>query len=406
MAVVNGGASSNTYRLLGILAYCAFLVGLDSLLVSPLIPAMTSTTHTPTHQGGLLVTAYALLYGIFAPLFGPVSDHWGRKKLMTLGLVVLGLGTVATGFGFTFSELLIFRAIAGLGAAMTMPTIFALIGDSFPYEIRGRAMGVVMGAMVGSTVLGVPLGTFLAYLGSWHWTFWVVGFLVVIAIGLVVGKVPANTPNHDIPVNPFTTYRGQFKKAFTNPSVFFALLSTFLWAAGFQGLFAYVGVYYKQNFNLNEAQIGLVILAAGLGSVIGNVLGGRISDRVGKRTVVTFASVVAAAGVVCFSLLTHDLAAAIVAQVIWSTSIGFGQSPLTALVSELSPSVRGTVLSLNSSAMYLGMTTATAAATAILARGGFVRVGIMSGLLSLLVWPTVAFLVKEGLTMRARGKTL
>lgn len=265
--------------LLIVLAYCAFLVGLDSLLVSPLIPVITATAHTPAHQGGLLVTAYALSYGLSAPLFGPVSDHWGRKKLMTLVLVVFGVGTATTGFGLTFPELLLFRAIAGLGGAMTMPTVFALIGDSFPYEMRGKAMGIVMGAMVGSTVLGVPLGSFFAYLGSWRWTFWAVGILAVIAIGIVLGKVSANPPKHEIPVGVFAAYWGQFKNGFTNSSVFFALLSTFLWTAGLQGMFAYVGVYYKQNFNLNEAQIGLVIFVAGLGSVIGNVLGGRISDR-------------------------------------------------------------------------------------------------------------------------------
>lgn len=62
---VNESIPSKAKGLLGILGYCAFLVGLDSLLVSPLIPAITSTTHTPAHQGGLLVTAYALLYGLW-----------------------------------------------------------------------------------------------------------------------------------------------------------------------------------------------------------------------------------------------------------------------------------------------------------------------------------------------------
>lgn len=123
--------------LLGILALGAFLVGMDSMLVSTLIPAMTTTVHVPAHAGGLFVTMYALAYGLSAPLFGPVSDHFGRKPVLLCGLFIFGISTALTGWGQTFSELLVFRALAGLGGAIIMPTIFALVGDRVPYEQRG-----------------------------------------------------------------------------------------------------------------------------------------------------------------------------------------------------------------------------------------------------------------------------
>ncbi|MHB1684534.1 MAG: MFS transporter [Bacilli bacterium] len=103
-----------------------------------------------------------------------------------------------------------------------------------------------------------------------------------------------------------------------------ALLSSFLWMASLYGMFAYVGVYYTHNFHPNVAEIGLIIMVAGFGNMMGNILGGRVSDKVGKRRVLTAASVVAAVCVVSFSLLTHVLVAAIVAQVVWNVAPGSG----------------------------------------------------------------------------------
>lgn len=383
-------------RLLSIAAVCAFLVGLDSLVVAPLIPNITGSVGVAADLGGLLVTAYALLYGLSAPLFGPVSDRWGRKNVIVAGLLVFAVGTALTGVASSFAQLVSFRALSGLGGAMLMPSLFALIGDTFPYERRGGAIGVVMGAMIGSTVLGVPLGSFVAYLGSWRWTFYTVALLTLVALLAVAGTLRGAPPRRELPVGPFTAYFGQFRVAFTNPSVLPALLATLLWTAGLQGMFAYIGVYYERNFGLNAGQIGLVILAAGLASVVGLVFGGRLSDRVGKRVVVAFAAVVAAAGVLGFSVLTGFFVPAILAQVIWSASIGFGQSSLTALVSELSPQARGMVLALNSSALYGGMMTATALAAFILVwGGGFLQIGILCAIASLLVLPIVVFLVRE-----------
>ena len=394
-------ATPTVKGLLGVLALCAFLVGMDSMLVSTLIPAMTVTAHVPAHDGGLLVTMYALLYALSAPLFGPVSDRLGRKPVLILGLFIFAVGTALTGFGNTFIAMLVFRSISGLGGAIIMPAVFALIGDTVPYERRGQAMGVIMGALLSASVIGVPLGSFLAYGTTWRSPFWVVGVLAGIGILVVLTKVPSTPPPRTIPITVWETYRRQFKTAFTQASVFFALLSSFLWMGSLYGMFAYVGVYYTHNFHLNVAEIGLIIMVAGFGNMMGNILGGRVSDKVGKRRVMTAASVVAAVCVVSFSLLTHVLVAAIVAQVVWNIALGSGTTTLTALASELSPSIRGAILSLNSSAMYLGASIATAVSAALLATGGFFRIGIVCGLAALAVGPMIRYFVQEH-TMNAK----
>lgn len=384
-------------RMLRIFILCAFLIGLDSLIVGPLIPVISDDLAFPPELGGLLVTAYGLLFGLAAPLFGPISDRWGRKQMILLGMLVFSLGTALTAVAADLTSSLICRGIAGLGGAMSMPSIYALIADTFTNEQRGRAMGLITGAIIGSQVLGIPAGTFMAKVGSWQISFWAIAALGLLAWLIVLFGIPRTPAKRQLPVGPVKAYLLQFQTAFTNSSIFFALLCTFLWTAGLQGLFAYVGVYYTENFGLEVNQIGIVAMFAAAVSVVGSVIGGRLSDKVGRKTMIAIASFMSAIGVLVFSMMTHSFWGAFFTQLFWATFVGIGQATLTALISELNPSVRGTVLSLNSSALYLGMMAATAAAAAMLQAGlAYLAVGVMCALATLLVLPLTLYLVKEG----------
>ncbi|MGG5735605.1 MULTISPECIES: MFS transporter [Bacillus cereus group] len=378
-----------------ILAIVAFFVGLDSLLVAPLLPAITETISMPDGSGGLLITIYALCYGITAPLFGPMSDRVGRKRMIIMGFVIFSISTFCTGIAKNFEMLLLFRGLTGLSGAMIMPSIFALVGDKVTYESRGKAMGTIMGAMVGSTVIGVPIGAFLSEVGNWQWTFYSIGLLTLFITLLVNQLLENEKPRDEVRVSITKTLIASLKMVLVNVSVLFALLATFLWTIGLHGMFSYIGVYYGNNFGLSVGEIGIVIFLAGIGSVAGNIFGGKLADKVGKRNVVSIASIVASISVMIFSLSIENLAIAITVHIIWSLFIGFGQASLTALISELKPAVRGTVMALNSSAMYIGMTIASGAASLAVSNGlPFSSLGIMCAIASLLVLPIVFVLVE------------
>ncbi|UFJ42563.1 MFS transporter [Brevibacillus humidisoli] len=384
-------------RMLRIFILCAFLVGLDSLIVGPLVPVISDDLAFQPELGGLLVTAYGLLFGLAAPLFGPISDRWGRKQMILLGMFVFSIGTALTAVATDLTTSLIYRGIAGLGGAMCMPSIYALIGDTFSNEKRGKAMGLITGAIIGSQVLGIPAGTFMAKVGSWQISFWAIAALGLLAFLIVLVGIAKTPARRQIPVGPVKAYMLQFKTAFTIPSVLFALLCTFLWTAGLQGMFAYVGVYYEENFGLEVNEIGIVAMFAAAVSVIGSVIGGRMSDKVGRKTMIGIASVMSAIGVLVFSTMTQSFWGAFISQLFWAGFVGIGQATLTALISELNPSVRGTIMSLNSSALYLGMMASTAVAAAMLQSGlSYLAVGIMCAISAILVMPLTMYLVKEG----------
>ncbi|MEV6674698.1 MFS transporter [Streptomyces sp. NPDC051162] len=379
-----------TKALLAVGAFAALLVGSDTLVVSPLIPSIAEATHTSVHSGGLLVTAYALVYAVVGPLFGPVSDRWGRKPTALAGLVVFSVSTALTGVGSDFALTLTFRALAGLGAAMLLPSVFAAVSDRVPPERRGSAIGVITGMLMGSSVIGVPVGALVAQAASWRWCFFGIGALGVVALVWAVLRFPGGQPPRQLPGGPVQAYLGQFKAALSMKPVLFVLGSTMFWSAGLQGMFANVGEFYQSNYSLTTGQTGLAMLLAGACSVVGNLYGGRTADRYGRRLVIAFAGATATLAVVVFSLTTGSLVAAIVVQGIWGAAIGFGQASLTTLVSELSPRARGTALSLNASSQYVGVMAGTAAAAALLSAGAeFFVIGLLCALCTLVVVPLV-----------------
>ncbi|TPV47193.1 MFS transporter [Bacillus dicomae] len=390
-----------------ILAIVAFFVGLDSLLVAPLLPVITETINIPDGSGGLLITIYALCYGITAPLFGMMSNSVGRKRMIIIGFVIFSISTFCTGLAKNFEILLLFRGLTGLSGAMIMPSIFALVGDKVTYESRGKAMGTIMGAMVGSTVIGVPIGAFLSEVGNWQWTFYSIGLLTLFLTLLVNHILENEKQRNEVHISIAKTLGAPLKMVLVNGSVLFALLATFLWTIGLHGMFSYIGVYYGNNFGLSVGEIGMVIFLAGMGSVVGNILGGKLADKIGQRNVISIASIVAAISVMIFSFSIENLVIAITVHIIWSLFIGFGQASLTALISELKPAVRGTVMALNSSAMYIGMTIASGVASLAVSNGfPFSSLGIMCAIASLLVLPIIFVLVKEKASSNKKKMTI
>lgn len=328
-------SASGANKVLAVLAVCTFFVGWDSLVTVPLLPAMTADAGIPQGFGALLVSAYALAYLLSAPVFGAISDRVGRKAMILTGMAVLGVGTALTGLGDDFATLLLFRVVTGVGAGMVEPGVYALIGDRFPYERRGRAIGLVSGTLIASTLFGVPLGGYLAEVSTWRYTFGIIGGLALIASVAVYLTLPSDRPEGRREGAATSTLRstlGQFRLAFSTASVFFALIATFLWFGGLQGTFANAGIYYSRFFEFTEAQNGLVLMVAGLGSVIGSIAGGALADRFGTRAVVATSSAVAAASVFALtSIFTGTLPAAVAVHVLWATAYASGFTALTTL---------------------------------------------------------------------------
>src|SRR5690606_35637674 len=136
-------------------------------------------------------------YALSAPLAGVLSDRTGRKGILLAGLMLFGGSTALVGSGKSFAALLVYRILTGIGAGMIEPAAYAIAGDAYSYERRGRAMGIITSALIASSVIGVPLAGAISDLAFWRWTFWSIALLTVPVLAAALPAIPRSRPDRE-----------------------------------------------------------------------------------------------------------------------------------------------------------------------------------------------------------------
>jgi len=165
-----------------------FLGALDQTVVGVALPTIVaqlggSDLYTWT------VTAYLLTSTVTIPVYGKLSDLYGRKPMLLIGITLFLAGSALSGLSQNMTELILFRGLQGLGAGSLFPIALAVIGDLFTPAERGKYQGF-FGAVFGvSAIIGPWLGGFLTEQISWHWIFYInipVGLVSMLVIARVL----------------------------------------------------------------------------------------------------------------------------------------------------------------------------------------------------------------------------
>ncbi|WP_435172318.1 MDR family MFS transporter [Actinacidiphila sp. bgisy145] len=166
-----------------------FLAALDQTIVSTAIKTIGNDLDDLSAQAWV-TTAFLITSTISAPLFGKLSDLYGRKRLFMLAIVLFVVGSALCGLAQSMYELAVFRAFQGIGAGGIMPLALAVIGDIIPPRERARYQGYMMAVFASASVLGPVLGGLFSgtdsFLGTagWRWIFYI--NVPVAAFALVV----------------------------------------------------------------------------------------------------------------------------------------------------------------------------------------------------------------------------
>jgi EmrB/QacA subfamily drug resistance transporter len=170
----------------GALLLVLLLASLDQTIVSTALPTIVGELGGVEHLSWV-VTAYLLASTVSGPLYGKLGDLYGRKLVLQSAIVLFLLGSVLCGVAQGMTELIVFRALQGLGAGGLIVVTLAVVGDIIPPRDRGRYQGFFGGVFGLSTVIGPLLGGFFVDSLSWRWIFYVnlpIGLAALVVIGV------------------------------------------------------------------------------------------------------------------------------------------------------------------------------------------------------------------------------
>jgi EmrB/QacA subfamily drug resistance transporter len=168
------------------------LAALDQTIVGPALPKIIGDLNG-FDQYAWVVTAYLLTSTISVPIFGKLSDIYGRKWFYVGGAVVFLIGSVLAGISRDITQLILFRGLQGLGAGIIFASAFAIVADLIPPRDRGKWQGVFGSVWGLASVIGPTLGGWLTDGPGWRWVFYVNVPVGLVAIAVLVFTFPAGT---------------------------------------------------------------------------------------------------------------------------------------------------------------------------------------------------------------------
>src|SRR5256886_12929844 len=148
------------------------LASLDQTIVSTAMPRVIADLHG-FDRYTWVSTAYLLTSTVMVPIYGKLSDLFGRKPIFLFGVVVFLIGSALSGASQSMDQLIAFRALQGIGAGALMPIAIAIVGDLFTPRERGKWQGVTGGVWGISAIIGPTLGGWITQNTSWRWVFYV-----------------------------------------------------------------------------------------------------------------------------------------------------------------------------------------------------------------------------------------
>jgi predicted MFS family arabinose efflux permease len=331
-----------------LLAAGAFAVGTSGYIVSGVLPAVSHDLNVSTATAGQLVTAFAIAYAIASPLLAAATGRWERRRLLVVALLVSAAGNAMAALAPSYELLLASRVVSALGAAVFTPAATAVATILNPPERRGRAVAMVFGGLTFALILGVPVGNLVG--GS-------IGYQGVFALVALVSLLGAVAVQIGIPViaaPPVVGLRDRLAVA-RDSRVLMMLAMTVLGCLAAFSVFTYIAPLLTATAGVHGTTISLLLFVYGVGGAIGNTLGGRVTDRYGsgRPLLVIFSVFVVVLATLPLTAVTAVSAAVVL--FVWGMFTWSVNPPIQNWLIELSPANSGLLLSLNASAIYLGV---------------------------------------------------
>ncbi|MEC9272401.1 MAG: MFS transporter [Chloroflexota bacterium] len=395
-AVQQGGVSSWT---LISFAAVAFMARSVMLMLGPLLVILANDFGTSIAMAGQLAAATFVAWGITAPLVGPISDTYGRKPVLLIGVLIMALGVLGSGAAWSYGSLLATRLIAGVGAAMLPMTMMAALADNLPSEKVGKAVGFVTASSWVGLALGVPAIALLGYIGGWRLPFYITGGLSLALWVPLYLSLPSGQRRLDQSLDLIN----RFKVIGRQSAPWYVLIANATQQAALLGLMTYFAAYMIESYAWDEAKTAPGLALLGVGAVIGSFAGGFIAGR--ARSLEWLAAISLTSGAVTGLFFVLDAHAWIVVAVAFVASVFVSVSMpvLTTLIMHLAGDSRGTAGGMFTTSAQAGGVIGSSAGGLMLSLGGYPAVGVLYLVATVLSASVVGLIMRRSPAFRLGG---
>ncbi len=338
-----------------ILFFTLVVVMMGFGMAIPILPFYIEAFGGSGSDMGFLMAIYAIMQFLFAPVWGQLSDRYGRKPIILIGVLGNAIAQLLFGLSSALWMLFVARALAGVLSSATLPTAMAYIGDSTSEEDRGGGMGIMGAAMGVGMVLGPGLGGLLAK-EALSLPFFLAAALSAGAFLLILAVLPESLPANQRAAGEGglrSVQVGEMGRALFSP-IGFLLLMAFLLSFGLTNFETIFSFYSKDRYGYGPADVGVILMVIGvISAVVQGGLTGPLSRRWGEANLLRGALLISGIGFLLM-LLAENLAGVLVTVSIFIVGNALLRPATASLISRRTVHGQGVAMGLNNAFMSLG----------------------------------------------------
>jgi predicted MFS family arabinose efflux permease len=350
------------------LALAAMASGMSMRLTDALLPRLAQTFDVSLGQASLVITVFAVAYGVSQLLFGPLGDRFGKYRVIGWACAASALTSLGCALAPGYGPLLGARLAAGATAAAVIPLAMAWIGDVVPYERRQPVLARFLIGHITGFALGVWLGGYTAEHLDWRTPFFgLAGFFVVTAgvlQGVRRGLPPAAVQPAPRRGNPFVSMAREFRAVLTQPWARVVLVAVFFEGAALYGPFAFIAAHLHQRFGLPLSTVGGMVMGFAAGGLCFALAARWLVRRLGEVVLVRAGSLLMAAALVLLAL-TPTWGWAIPACVVMGLGFYMMHNTLQTHATQMAPERRGAAVAAFAACFFLGQSAGVGLAGAL-----------------------------------------
>jgi len=376
-----------------------FVIGTEAFMIAGLLPALARDLEVSVSAAGQLVTVFSLAYAFGSPILATLTGKAERRKLLSGAMLLFAAGNALCGLANVYWLVFLGRVITAAGAGLFAPSAAAAASALSDPDHRGRALSLVLGGATVALILGVPAGTWLAYMMDWRLPFRVVAGLSAAAAAGIRLFFPKVEPPESVSMRERLS---QLKR----PLILSALAASLTWGTGVFLVYTYIADIFGQ-FGAAGRTVSFVLLLTGLASFAGVQFGGYAVDRYGSHNIIVLTLFLLMLAVIGLSLLheipgyTGPLLLGGASMALWGFSgYAFNPAQQHRLIG-ISGTASGIVLSLHNSAIYFGTALGAMVGGLVLDIGGASDLGCCSA--GAFVLALIAHGASRRLAVRAGG---